>query len=193
MVVILLDLENNFDSTKITHQILTFLCFQVEMTSLTVHECIGVPMQQRINSMRMLYQYHEEWMTVRDIEAAVNSFSKSKVIYMDKMQQLIFNLKVNPSLIRKGVDVVLLTDAQMAQGTIVEDIERESEAQSRYFDNIIAEKFEMVNRSSSKTLLRCRRCGSDDVACEQKQTRGADEAMTLFCTCSKCQMRWTMR
>ena len=39
----------------------------------------------------------------------------------------------------------------------------------------------------------CNRCGSDYVRCEQKQTRSADESMTIICTCSKCQLRWTMR
>ena len=141
----------------------------------------------------MLHEHNEDWTSVREIEAVVHSLSPNRQTYMDKMQQLIFNTKMNPELKTQRAEVVFLTDTQMAKGTIIEDIEREDLAQNTHFENIIAEKFEMINKVSSKTLLRCRRCGSDDVACEQKQTRGADEAMTLFCTCSKCSLRWTMR
>ena len=38
-------------------------------------------------------------------------------------------------------------------------------------------------------VLRCR-CGSVDVQVQQKQTRSADEAMTLFMQCMTCQARW---
>ena len=40
--------------------------------------------------------------------------------------------------------------------------------------------------------LRCSRCYSNSIALEQKQTRGADESMTIFCECNKCGKRWRM-
>lgn len=45
---------------------------------------------------------------------------------------------------------------------------------------------------SAAGLLRCSRCDSDDVHVELKQTRSADEGMTVFARCNKCQKRWRM-
>ena len=40
--------------------------------------------------------------------------------------------------------------------------------------------------------LKCGRCKSTQVSVEQKQTRGADESMTVFVQCEKCGLRWKM-
>lgn len=153
----------------------------------------GISPSERIKALRMLGEYHEDWMTARDVEAAVHAFSTTARSYMDKIQQLVHNMHTNPVLSGVGVSVAMMSDRDMASGTILEEIEREGESQRLRFEQIIQEKYEMVNRASYKATMRCRRCGSSDVTCEQKQTRGADEAMTIFCTCSKCQNRWTMR
>jgi hypothetical protein len=39
-------------------------------------------------------------------------------------------------------------------------------------------------------IFSCRRCKSFDVDTEQKQTRSADEPMTIFCTCNSCGKRF---
>ena len=44
--------------------------------------------------------------------------------------------------------------------------------------------------SSRKVFLRCRHCKSTDVTFTQKQTRSADESMTLFCRCAECGKAW---
>ncbi len=36
-------------------------------------------------------------------------------------------------------------------------------------------------------------CKSKDIDTEQKQTRSADEPMTLFCACNRCGKRWVMK
>lgn len=46
--------------------------------------------------------------------------------------------------------------------------------------------------ASAPTFIKCRKCGSGAVDTEQKQTRSADEPMTIFCLCRKCETRWTM-
>ena len=48
----------------------------------------------------------------------------------------------------------------------------------------------MKDGTESSSVLQCRRCGSKDVSVEQKQTRSADEAMTLFICCLACNARW---
>jgi hypothetical protein len=40
--------------------------------------------------------------------------------------------------------------------------------------------------------VRCRRCGSNNIAFEFLQTRSADEGTTTYCTCVACAMRWKM-
>ncbi len=38
--------------------------------------------------------------------------------------------------------------------------------------------------------FKCRRCGSDKTQYQQKQTRSADEPMTVFIECMACGKRW---
>ena len=150
-----------------------------------------VPAAQRIDALRMLADY-QVWEDARGTEASVHALSHSRTMHLDKMQQIIFNVHTNPPL-RDVKNLALKSNQELARGTIIEDIERESRDQRTRFEQILAEKYEAVNRSSCRETLRCRRCGNHDVVVEQKQTRGADEAMTVFCTCTKCSNRWTMR
>ena len=46
---------------------------------------------------------------------------------------------------------------------------------------------------SGKGLFKCARCHSVDIDTEQKQTRAADEPMTVFCACTRCGLRWTIK
>ena len=39
-------------------------------------------------------------------------------------------------------------------------------------------------------MFKCRRCKSDKTTYYQLQTRSADEPMTTFVTCTKCDLRW---
>ena len=133
---------------------------------------VGVPPQVRIKTLRLLGECTDDFLTARQIEAGVHALCSSRDMYGDKIQQIIFNLQTNLSLKSKGANIILSNDAFMARGTIIEDIARESADQRLRFDQMVQEKYDMVNRTSYKTTMRCRRCGSDDVACEQKQTRG---------------------
>lgn len=151
----------------------------------------AVAPSQRIRSLRMLSEY-QDWETARATEAVAYAVSRSRVMYCDKMQQIIYNLHAHGSLAQKP-GLALMTNRELAKGTIIEDIEVESIQQCLRFEQILAEKYELVDRSGCKSTMRCRRCGNQDIVCEQKQTRGADEAMTVFCTCTKCCNRWTMR
>ena len=42
----------------------------------------------------------------------------------------------------------------------------------------------------TKGIFACTKCKSFDVDTEQKQTRSADEPMTIFCTCNVCGQRF---
>ena len=38
--------------------------------------------------------------------------------------------------------------------------------------------------------IKCKKCGSDNIYSESRQTRSADEAMTIFYTCLNCGNKW---
>ena len=152
-----------------------------------------IPAQKRRNVLRMLCKISNDLETSRIIESAIHSVSRQEAEYIDKAQQLIFNIKQNPALIKNKEDILLLTDDQMAKNTVIEDIQHETELRKTRFEQMLQEKYDMVNDKSYNTTLKCRRCGSAEVSWEQKQTRSADEASTVFCTCNKCNNRWTMR
>lgn len=46
--------------------------------------------------------------------------------------------------------------------------------------------------SAAGDFIKCRKCGSNEIDTEQKQTRSADEPMTVFCCCRVCGKRFTM-
>ena len=152
-----------------------------------------VSVEQRAKALRMLYEHQDDWEIARQNEALAHAQSSTLQKYRDKMQQMIFNVRANKTL-KSHMNIAFLSDSDMARGTVIEDIERERNEQSIRFQNMLQEKYELASRSgTSKTTMRCRRCGGTDIFAEQKQTRGADEAMTVFCTCSRCSLRWTMR
>ena len=146
--------------------------------------------ETRLTAVHMLAE-HQNWNAARQNEAAAHSLSPSALIYKDKMQQLIFNASTNPRL-KDCANIAFMSNRELSRGTVIEDIERERHMHETRFQNMLQEKYELATRST-KTTMRCRRCGGTDIFAEQKQTRGADEAMTVFCTCSRCSLRWTMR
>ena len=46
------------------------------------------------------------------------------------------------------------------------------------------------SRGAGSGLVVCRSCKSGDVSIEARQTRSADEGMTLFMQCNACGCRW---
>ena len=55
-------------------------------------------------------------------------------------------------------------------------------------------ELDQVSREATRVggALRCRQCGGDSVTVQQKQTRSADEGMTVFCGCETCGSQWRM-
>ena len=129
----------------------------------------------------------------RELEASIHSIVRNADEYTNKCQQIALNLKNNPKLQDKDFELIMLSDMEMSKGTILEDIENEAILRKQRFEQMLQEKYEMLNDKSFNTTLKCRRCGSSEVGWEQKQTRSADEASTIFCTCNKCKNRWRMQ
>ena len=129
----------------------------------------------------------------REMEATIHASSLSDEGYTDKIQQIVHNINAHAKLYSIGNQIVCMTNSELSQGPLIENIENEARQRQQRFEAMLQNKYEQTNDTSCKSTLKCRRCGSSEVQVEQKQTRGADEAMTVFCTCSVCSNRWTMR
>jgi DNA-directed RNA polymerase subunit M/transcription elongation factor TFIIS len=51
---------------------------------------------------------------------------------------------------------------------------------------------ESASEDVSSSSVKCGRCKSPRILIEQRQTRSADEGMTVFATCQACGLRWKM-
>lgn len=61
------------------------------------------------------------------------------------------------------------------------------------YKSILAEGVKRIEKMQpSEGLLKCRRCNSTDITTEQRQTRSADEGMSVFAQCQKCFTKWKM-
>lgn len=64
---------------------------------------------------------------------------------------------------------------------------------TNYLDNIRLSKTVLNEKQETlEEFIKCFKCKSNNVDTEQKQTRSADEPMTLFCMCRKCGNRFVM-
>ena len=74
-------------------------------------------------------------------------------------------------------------------GEIVEDgLEQSKAAHVAAVLSECSHVFDMFETQS--TWIQCKACGSTRVSWVQKQTRSADEAMTIFAQCEKCSASW---
>lgn len=152
----------------------------------------GMTPAQRRQGMCVLLDARDDALLCREVEAAVHATATSAVEYCDLLRRARFNMGANAALVDAGL-IVHGGDAAQARGTLLERIELEAAARRERFNNMLQEKYEALNDRSYTAIVRCRRCGSEDVTWDEKQTRSADEAATLFCTCIKCKNRWVLR
>lgn len=127
------------------------------------------------------------------LEAAVHSWASAHTnveeAYVAKAKQLIFNCKKDPTLLYLPVEklVLVVTDSMvLPPTTVASDIEI-----NKLLD---VDLLDQDNIRQSTPMLVCSRCKNTDIAFESKQTRGADEAATIFCVCKnpECEKRWRM-
>ena len=84
-------------------------------------------------------------------------------------------------------------DAELVDGTLLGRIQAEGRLREERFQQMLQEKYDAINDKQFQAVVRCRRCGSSDVSYDDKQTRSADEATTVFCVCTVCKNRWVLR
>lgn len=127
---------------------------------------------------------------VRDVEAVCHAAASTASEYGDHVRRAAFNLRENP---RVGREVVHARDAELTDGTLLGRIETEASLREARFQQMLQEKYDAINDQQFQAIVRCKRCGSSEVSYDDKQTRSADEATTVFCVCTVCKNRWVLR
>jgi len=129
----------------------------------------------------------------RQIEAAAHALAATREHYRDHLQRCLRNCHNNPGNAR--ADMATARDADLVHGTLLARIRSHESARRERFHAMLHDKFESIRATPADlgtSSLRCRRCNSDDISWELKQTRSSDEASTAFCVCATCHNRWTM-
>lgn len=126
----------------------------------------------------------------RDVESYCHAKASTLREYRERLRHVAFNLSINPCT---GVEVVNTSNDVIARDTLVGRIHVESNNRQTRFHSMLQDKYDALNDKEFAAIVRCRRCGSEEVTWEEKQTRSADEGATIFCSCSTCKNRWVTR
>ena len=126
----------------------------------------------------------------REVESLCYAESSTITEYVDKLRHAAFNLQANQNI---GLEDLGASDETLSRNTLVGRIQEEARIRQERFSAMLQEKYEALNDQAFTAIVRCRRCGSEEVSWEEKQTRSADEGATVFCSCATCKNRWVMR
>lgn len=141
-----------------------------------------------------------------EVELASHEYAKgNKDAYLDKIRSLVFNLKKNTQL-RENVlfgGVSSESLVKMSPNELATDEKiKEREAQVAFLKDSRRLDWEQANEAKvnemcgikgdllKASLFECGRCKSHKTTSTQKQTRSADEPMTVFVLCLNCGNRW---
>jgi DNA-directed RNA polymerase subunit M/transcription elongation factor TFIIS len=145
--------------------------------------------------MRMLVDMHRlMWADAEHIERGLHAFCTDTEHYARLAKKVGHNVHYNPSVLRAYPldELASLTHDQL-RGPVLERFQEAEAERTRSVAKLLKQTYDNVNATAiTSSALRCRVCKSSDVAWQQKQTRGADESMTIFCSCGACGTRWKM-
>jgi transcription elongation factor S-II len=140
-----------------------------------------------------------------EIEAAIDAHIRDRKGYTEKARSLAFNLKKNVNLAKEVIlgetpaaDLVSMTSEQLASD---ETRQKRALEAKRLLDSArldwneanedkINEMCGIRGDLLKASLFTCGRCKSVKTTSTQKQTRSADEPMTVFVLCLACGKRW---
>jgi DNA-directed RNA polymerase subunit M/transcription elongation factor TFIIS len=86
-------------------------------------------------------------------------------------------------------DIMALDEIVLGERSGHQAIVQKLNAEKEKVDEMLA----AGRKERSAGFIKCGKCKSAEVDVEQKQTRSADEPMTLFALCTNCGSRWVMK
>lgn len=114
-----------------------------------------------------------------DIRAQVNEYASTQII-----RQFCVNYALNPSATEHFAIPELISDPQLwFIGT------EEAKKRNAWLQEVYPKDMKCAD-DMEDSMLQCGKCKQHKVDYFQKQTRGADEPMTVFCHCLNCGARW---
>lgn len=134
---------------------------------------------------------------VRAVERQVYAQSAAaRQPYMRLARTMAFNLGQNGAYLSKTypphrlpqLDHTLLAKTTPMESWYQEHLENKSKEE----EILRAQPTDFLEDDDGTSLMQCSKCHSSNIVWEQKQTRGADESMTIFCQCKDCGKRWKM-
>ena len=162
-----------------------------------------VSCREKLEDTISSFKVHEEAFVkkmARDLECCILVFSKSDpFVYRKKLGQLYHNIENNGEYLLKTYnvwDLAFLDNRALAHATKEEEYRLENRKRIAAFEGKLNSKLELIKRKTlednleSHCSVRCRGCRSYNVLNIKKQTRSADEAMTVFYRCLDCNKRW---
>lgn len=155
----------------------------------------GVSPSIRFRAIEMFCDLHAmSWEDASLIDTGIVRFNLVPELYVDAAKRICHNLHYNPEIAKryKLEELASLTNDQM-KSSVLKRLQHAELQRAEGISNMLKQKYDAVNSTALKnSLLKCRNCGSSDINWTQKQTRGADESMTIFCSCGTCGNRWRM-
>lgn len=145
----------------------------------------------RVRAVRILAKtLQDDLAMARDIEAHAHSAAVDESHYFDLVLKSALNCRVAPA--NAAANMACMPDDHLVRGTVVQRVRETEDERRNLFARMLEEKYESI-RSKEDSSVKCRRCNSTEILVEQKQTRSADEGMSVYCVCATCNNRWTMR
>ena len=127
-----------------------------------------------------------------ELDRALYDHAEDETLYAMHMRSLLYNMSLQPGLRHlPAASLAAMDSAQLRQGTVLESIERDEAQRRVQFEGMLKETYDSLCTDAPATIS-CRRCKKSNLDFSQKQTRSADEAMTIFTTCRDCGQKWKM-
>ena len=116
--------------------------------------------------------------------------------YMRLARTMAFNLGQNGAYLHRTYpphQLPRLDHTLLAKNTPMESwYENHLENKRKEEEILRAQPTDFLGDDNDTSLVQCSKCHSSEIIWEQKQTRGADESMTIFFQCKNCGKRWKM-
>ena len=154
-----------------------------------------VSVETRFNTLEALEKlFKDKISNVEKVEQSLFTRDKHDVKqYLDNAKRIAYNLLVNSDRDLSNINeefVAFLSDEQLCSSEVkaLEALEKKKHDDTMKMLERRVE--EVVSIDEKDAAVVCKRCKSNKLTIQQKQTRSADEGATVFFTCKECSFSW---